>query len=150
MKITKPLQWLGLVLLVIGFAGPWVYVPVGKIGEWSWQPIWSLLISIIALNLFAIVAFASCFSYVELAYRNQEATWKAMLKWVGAFFGLLVLVPLIAWLLFDFSERTTIAQHKEGTFGWGLWLALLGQTLVVISLRLQIQILKPTKPIGDM
>ena len=142
----KVLVPLGLLLLVIGFAGPWVYGPLGKTTDWGWQPIWGLLLSFISLNLFILISLASCFSYVEFYYRRGLPVLSALLKWIAGFFGLVVVLPLVVWLAFDLTQRSAVAQQPDGAFGWGLWVALVGQILQVAGVRLKIWQLSQTNP----
>ncbi len=139
--IPLGLKLAGFLLLVAGFAGPWVYGPLGKTQDWGWQPVWGMLLSFWGINLLVIFSAVSCFSYVELYYRLGRPPLAALLKWIGAFMVLIFLLPLGAWLLIDQSGRGPVQQNPEGTLGWGVWLALAGLVLHVLGLRLQIKAL---------
>jgi hypothetical protein len=132
----------GFLLLLAGFAGPWVYGPLGKTQDWGWQPVWGLLLSFWGINLLIIFSAVSCFSYVELYYRLGRPPLAALLKWMGAFVVLIFLLPLGVWVLVDQSGRGPVQQNPEGALGWGVWLALAGLVLHVLGLRLQIKALK--------
>ncbi len=147
MKIENPkiyliLQGLGLGLLVAGFGGPWIYGPLGKSSDWGWLPVWGMLLSFLTANVVGLIALTSCVSYIELIYRLGRPPLEAVLKWVGGFFGLIVVVPLAVWLVFDQTSRNPQPQFTDGTIGWGAWVALLGLIIQVVALRLRIQQLK--------
>ncbi|HEX2912646.1 MAG TPA: hypothetical protein VH186_17710 [Chloroflexia bacterium] len=127
-----------LLLLVIGFAGPWYYGVLGKSNDWGWQPVWGLLLSLIAVNLFGLLSLTSCFIYVELYYRLGRPPLLALLKWIAAFAGLVVAVPLVVWTIWDLTERSATPHQAEGTLGWGVWVSLVGLILQVIALRARI------------
>ncbi|MBN9391967.1 MAG: hypothetical protein J0I20_28280 [Chloroflexi bacterium] len=132
------LKVLGLILLVVGFAGPWVYGPIGKSNDWGWQPVWGMLLSFWGLNLVIIFAAISCFCYVELYYRLGRPPLSALLKWIGGFLGLVIVLPLLAWTIVDQSGRSPNRLNPDGSLGWGVWLALVGLVALVVGLRLQI------------
>ncbi len=133
---------LPLLLIVAGFAGPWLYGPLGKTQDHGWQPIWGLLLNFIALNVFIVASTANCLSYLEMYMRLGKPVLEGALRWIGAFLGLVVLVPLVVWLIFDQTQRSPTALVTDGTFGWGMWLALAGLILQIIALRWRIQIIK--------
>jgi hypothetical protein len=138
----KSLNWLGLTLLVVGFAGPWTYGPLGKSSDWGWLPVWGILFSLISANLFILFGFASCVSYLELIYRLGRPPLEGILKWLGGFLLLIVVVPLVVWLPFDQTNRSPTPQVGDGSLGWGTWVALAGLIINVVALRLQIQQVK--------
>lgn len=138
----KWLDWLGMALLVIGFAGPWIYGPLGKTSDWGWLPVWGMLLSLISANLFALIAFASCVSYLELVYRQGRPPLGGILKWIGGFFVLMVVIPLVVWLVYDQTNRSATPQVADGSLGWGAWVALAGLVTQVVALRLHIQKVK--------
>ncbi len=144
-RLYLALQPVGLTLTVVGFAGPWVYGPVGKTQDWGWQPVWGLLLSVIALNVFIVFSITICVSYVELMLRLGRPPLEAVLKWVGAFFVLVVGVPVVAWSLLDFTERSPTPRAGDGALGWGVWVALAGLIMLVVALRLRIRKLKQTQ-----
>ena len=141
-RLGVGLQGVGTLLLVIGFAGPWLYGPLGKSQDWGWQPVWGLLLSIVALNIFALVGLGSCFSYVELAYRRGEPPLRAVLQWIGGFVGLVVLLPLVVWSVFDLIGSSPRPQQADGTLGWGVWVAVIGLLVQISGLRLLIEGIK--------
>ncbi|MEI6043784.1 MAG: hypothetical protein WCS37_05275 [Chloroflexota bacterium] len=130
------LQIVGGVLLIAGFAGPWIYGPLGKSSDFGWQPVWGLLLHFLPSNLFVVAAIMSCFNYLELIYRRGQPVLIGLLKWIGGFFLLLVL-PL-SWFILDQTERGTMALHTDGTLGWGVWVTLLGLIIQVAALRIRI------------
>jgi hypothetical protein len=132
------LQWLSFLLLVAGFAGPWQYGPLGKTPDFGWQPVWALLLNFLGLNLFIICSVANCFSYLELSYRQGKTVLREVIKWVGAFLFLIVAVPLLAWLPFNQTQRSTTPLFNETTYGWGMWVTLIGLVVQVGALRLRI------------
>ncbi len=145
-KIYKVLKIVGLVLLVVGFGGPWQYGPIGKTGEFGWQPIWAILLSFIGLNIFILFSIASCLSYLELYFRLGRPVLSGALRWIGAFFVLVIVVPAVFWLILNQSQRNAIPQTSIDIFGWGLWVTLVGLVVQVGALRLHIwQVRQPQK-----
>ncbi len=138
------LKTVGLVLLLAGFAGPWVYGPIGKTRDWAWQPVWGMLLSLWGLNLVIIFSAITCYCYVELYYRLGRPPLSALLKWIGGFLLLVIGLPLAAWTLVDQSGRGPAQLNPEGSLGWGVWVALGGLVLLVIGLRLQIKEIRKT------
>lgn len=134
----------GGLLLLAGFAGPWVYGILGKTTDWGWQPVWGMLLSFWGINLFILFSAISCFSYVELYYRLGKPPLSALLKWIGGFVALIFLLPLGSWLLVDQSQRNPTQQNPDGSLGWGVWLALVGLIFLVVGLRLQINTIRKT------
>jgi hypothetical protein len=134
-RSRKWLDWLGMALLVIGFAGPWIYGPL----------VWGMLLSLISANLFALIAFASCVSYLELVYRQGRPPLEGILKWLGGFFLLMIVIPLVVWLVYDQTNRSRTPQAGDGSLGWGAWIALAGLIIQVVALRLHIQEAKTAK-----
>lgn len=143
-RLPLILKIAGLVLLVVGFAGPWVYGPIGKSNDWGWQPVWGMLLSFWGLNLVIIFGAISCFCYVELYYRLGRPPLSALLKWIGGFLVLVIVLPLAAWTVADQSGRGPAQQNPDGSLGWGVWVALAGLALLVIGLRLQINFIRKT------
>ena len=143
-SLILALKLTGLILLVIGFSGPWIYGPIGKSNDWGWQPVWGMLLSILGLNLVIIFGAISCYSYVELYYRLGKPPLSALLKWIGAFLGLVIVLPLAAWTVVDQSGRSPVQQNSDGSLGWGVWVALVGLVLLVAGLRLQINVIRKT------
>ncbi len=125
-----------LALLGAGFAGPWVYGPLGKTGQWGWQPVWGLLLSLVGVNLFALASLASCFSYVEQVYRQGHPPLSGLLKWIAGFLGLVILIPLVSWTALGLPVRDSSATQPDNAFGWGMWLALSGLILQVAAHRI--------------
>ena len=138
------LKIVGGLLLLAGFAGPWVYGPIGKSADWGWQPVWGMLLSFWGINLVILISAISCYSYVELYYRLGRPPLSALLKWIGGFLGLVFVEPLVVWLIIDLSQRGPARQNSDGALGWGLWAALVGQVLLVAGLRLQIREVRKT------
>jgi hypothetical protein len=138
------LKVIGLVLLVVGFGGPWVYGPIGKSNDWGWQPVWGMLLSFWGLNLVIIFAAISCYCYVELYYRLGRPPLSALLKWVGGFLVLVIGLPLAAWTIVDQSGRGPNQLNPDGSLGWGVWVALVGLVALVVGLRLQINYIRKT------
>jgi hypothetical protein len=138
------LKTIGLILLLAGFAGPWIYGPIVKTSDWGWQPVWGMLLSFWGLNLVIIFSAVSCYCYVELYYRLGRPPLSALLKWIGGFLGLVIVLPLAAWILVDQSGRGPVQKNPDGSLGWGLWVALAGLALLVVGLRLQINELRKT------
>lgn len=138
MPVPLSLKLAGFGLLLAGFAGPWVYGPLGKTPDWGWQPVWGMLLSFWGINLFILFSAVSCFCYVELYYRLGRPPLAALLKWIGAFLVLIFLLPLAVWLIVDQSTRSPVQQNPDGALGWGVWVALAGLVLHVLGLRLQI------------
>ena len=134
----------GLVFLLAGFAGPWVYGPIGKTSDWGWQPVWGMLLSFWGLNLIIIFSAVSCYSYVELYYRLGRPPLSALLKWIGGFLVLVIILPLAAWTLVDQSGRGPVQLNPDGSLGWGVGAALTGLVLLVAGLRLQINGIRKT------
>ncbi len=134
--MRRGLWWASWLLVLAGFFGPWLYGPLGKSSDFGWQPVWGLLLRLVPANLFIILAVINCFCYVELTLRRGVPPLIGILRWVGGFFGLLIL-PLL-WFVFDQTGRGSIALHPDGTLGWGAWLALVGLILQVVALRLTI------------
>jgi hypothetical protein len=132
------LKLAGLALVLAGFAGPWLYGRLGKSPDWGWQPVWGVLLSFWGINLFILFSAISCFSYVELYYRLERPPLSGLLKWLGAFVVLILVVPLASWTLIDLSGRSPVQQNPDAAPGWGVWLALAGLALHVAGLRLQI------------
>jgi len=137
-KIYGGLKLVGLVLLVAGLGGPWQYGSIGRSGEFGWQPVWATLVSFIALNIFILFSIASCLSYLELYLRLGRPVLQGAFRWIGAFFVLIIGVPLFCWLIFNQAQRSPIPQTKIDTFGWGMWVTVVGQIIQVAGLRLQI------------
>lgn len=135
----KIMQGVGLALLIVGFAGPWVYLPLGKTTNWGWQPVWGFLLSLIEANIFILISISSCFSYVELYVRKGRPPLEALLKWIGGFFAMLIAVPFITWLFIDLRQASPTPLYAEGTFGWGVWVTLVGLIVQVVALRLYIR-----------
>lgn len=144
LTLATGLKIAGGLLLLAGFAGPWVYGPIGKSADWGWQPVWGMLLSFWGINLVIIISAISCYNYVELYYRLGRPPLSALLKWIGGFLGLVFVEPLVVWLIIDLSQRGPVKQNPEGALGWGIWLALLGQVLLVAGLRLQIREVRKT------
>jgi hypothetical protein len=144
-RLSRILQPLGLALLVIGFAGPWIYGPLGKSGDFGWQPIWGFLLSLIPVNLFALASLIICFSYLELTLRQQQPVLLGLLRWLG-FFVLLLLLPLL-WFIWDQTGRGPNSVYNKDSFGWGVWVALLGWLFTVVALRLKIYLLKHSRKV---
>ena len=134
----------GGLLLLAGFAGPWVYGPIGKSGDWGWQPVWGMLLSFWGINLVILFSAVCCYSYVELYYRLGRPPLSALLKWIGGFLFLVFVEPLVVWLIVDLSQRGPAQQNSDGTLGWGVWVALVGLVLLVVGLRLQIREVRRT------
>lgn len=132
------LQWLGTLLLVIGFAGPWYYGPLGKTSDFGWQPIWGFLTGLLYINGFLLLSIVNCFCYAEFTIRRNRPVLEGILKWMGFFFLLLIIVPLVVWLLFDQTQRSHTPQTTINSLGWGVWVSLAGLIVQVIALRLQI------------
>lgn len=128
----------GLVLLVVAFAGPWIYGPIGKSGDWGWQPVWGMLLTFWGLNSVIIFSAISCYCYIELYYRLGRPPLAALLKWIGGFVGFVIGLPLAVWTIVDQSGRGKIQQNPDGSIGWGVGVALAGLALLVTGLRLQI------------
>jgi hypothetical protein len=148
--LLKGLQWLGMALLVAGFAGPWQYGALGKSNEYGWQPVWALFLSFISLNLFILFALANCLSYLELIYRQHKPVLGGALRWIGVTLLLLIAVPLLTWLPFNQTQRNPVPQQPENSFGWGLWVALLGLVMQVFALRMRIWQLRRDAKIAEV
>jgi hypothetical protein len=136
------LQWVGVGLLAVGFAGQWVYMPLGKTTDWGWSTVWGLFLSIVAANIFILLSLPSSISYVELYVRQGRPPLSALLKWIGSLALMLLVVPFVVWSLVDLSERRPIPAHRDGTLGWGVWVALVGHILNIVALRLKIRALR--------
>jgi hypothetical protein len=145
-KLYASLQYLGLVLLLMGFSGPWYYGALGKSADFGWQPVWGFLEGILYINVFIIVAVLNCLSYTELLWRRGRPVLEAILKWVGAFLVLVIVVPLVAWSLFDQTGRTAQPVQSVDSLGWGLWTALAGLLIQLTALRLRIRALQRYQP----
>ncbi len=145
MQIANRLNILGMALLVVGFGGPWIYGPLGRTTDWGWLPVWGMLLSFLTANLVGLGALASCVSYIELVYRLGRPPLSGILRWLGGFFGLMIVVPLVVWLIFDQTWRQATPQTNDGALGWGVWVALLGLIIQVTALRLRIQQIKQEK-----
>ncbi len=143
---THWLDLTGLVLLLTGFSGPWLYGPLGKTGQWGWQPVWGCVLSAIPLIVLINISFLSCFSYVEWRYRRGEKPVVAIVRWVVSFLGLFILLPLVIWSLFDLSQRSALPALSDGALGWGMLLTLGGQLLLVVSQRLKSRRVKSSPP----
>src|SRR5215212_593289 len=83
--VVTGLKIIGGLLLLAGFAGPWVYGPIGKSADWGWQPVWGMLLSFWGINLVILFSAISCYSYIELYYRLGRPPLSALLKWIGGF-----------------------------------------------------------------
>jgi hypothetical protein len=141
-RLYTALQWAGVGLLAIGFAGQWVYMPLGKTTEWGWSTVWGLFLSIVAANVFILVSLPGSVSYVELYVRQGRPPLEALLKWIGSLAFMLFVLPFVVWSAVDLSERSPVPVHGDGTLGWGVWLALAGYVLNVVALRLKIRALR--------
>jgi len=138
-RYYRILQYFGLALIVVGFAGPWYYGPLGKSSDFGWQPIWGFLSGLIYLNVFILLSVVHCESYAELGYRQGRPMLQGILRWIGFLLLLVVVVPLAVWLLFDQTGRSQQPQQPLDSFGWGVWLTLAGLIIQVIALRLRIR-----------
>ncbi len=145
-KLYPVLQIVAVVLLVAGFAGPWLYGPLGKSKDFGWQPVWAILLNLVSLNVFILLTAVNCFSYLELYVREAKPVLAGALRWIGAFLLLVIVVPLAAWLPTNQTQRSPTPQFSENTFGWGIWVALAGLVLQVVALRLKIRQVKRTRP----
>ncbi len=132
------LQYFGLALIVVGFAGPWYYGPLGKSSDFGWQPVWGFISGLIYINAFILLSVVHCEAYAELTYKQGRPVLEGILKWIGFFLLLVVVVPLAVWLLFDQTGRNRQPQQPLDSFGWGVWVALAGLIIQVIALRLRI------------
>jgi len=137
-RLYLPIQWLSFIVLVVGFAGPWEYGPLGKTQDFGWQPVWALLLNFLGLNLFIICSVANCFSYLELTFRQGKKIIREALKWVGVFLFMTVAVPLLTWLPFNQTQRSPTPIFNETTYGWGMWVAMVALVVQVGVLRLRI------------
>ncbi len=134
--LVPALQIWGMVLLALGFGGPWFYGPLGKKGDFGWQPIWGLLVQFFPANLFILLSVICCYNYLKLTFVRGESILGGLARWLGYFLFLLALP--ISWFFLDFTQRNKIPQNGDGVPGWGTGLALIGLILFVISTRLKI------------
>ena len=145
-KFYAGLQYLGLVLLLVGFSGPWYYGALGKSADFGWQPVWGFLEGILYINVFIGVGVLNCLCYTEFLWRRGRPVLEAILKWVGAFLVLVIVVPLVMWSLFDQTGRAAQPLQPIDSLGWGLWTALAGLLIQLVALRLRIRTLQRHQP----
>jgi hypothetical protein len=128
-----------MVLLLVGFAAPWIYGPIGKSSDYGWQPVITALTFIIPLFLNIVGSAISCYNYLELTIKSGKAVLGGLLRWGSVFFLIVLIIPLIFWLSVDLTGRSRVPQTTIDSLGWGAWLTLAGLILQVVLLRIRIR-----------
>ena len=132
-KIGRALGIIGLALLVAGALGPWRY---GKLTEYAWQPLWSVLGSII--GGFVLLAFCalSGYSFIEMRYHAGKSVIGSGLIWFAVLLGILFVAPVVSVIIWGTPSANPVVTN--GSIGWGLIVGTVGALLHVVGLRLQI------------